>query len=102
MNRTFSKIFQEDETDGLDWYEEEDTSPFDDLFIWAILTKKFPMAYLMWQRGRQSIATALIGSRLCYKMSEIARAKYNTDAADIIMVESRFVETDSVETWRLN
>ncbi|XP_072050607.1 transient receptor potential cation channel subfamily M member 3-like [Amphiura filiformis] len=82
----------EDEIDGLDMFDEEDTSPFDDLFIWAILTKKFQMAYLMWQRGRQSIAKALIGSRLCCKMSEIARAKYNTDAADIIMAESRRYE----------
>ena len=75
----------------MDSYDEEDKSPFDDLFLWAILTKKFELASLMWQRGRQSIAKALIGSRLCFKMSEIARAKYNTDAADLILVECRFV-----------
>ena len=89
--KTILLSIQEDEVDGMDSYDEEDKSPFDDLFLWAILTKKFELASLMWQRGRQSIAKALIGSRLCFKMSEIARAKYNTDAADLIMVECRFV-----------
>ncbi|XP_041465678.1 transient receptor potential cation channel subfamily M member 3-like isoform X1 [Lytechinus variegatus] len=66
--------------------------PYNDLFIWAILTKKHEMAYLMWQLGQESLAKALIGFRLNYSMSRFARSQYNTDAADQLTEQSRLYE----------
>ena len=38
--------------------------PFSELMIWAVLTKRQPMARLMWQHGEQAMAKALVASRL--------------------------------------
>eukprot|EP00057_Strongylocentrotus_purpuratus_P015113 XP_011669587.1 PREDICTED: LOW QUALITY PROTEIN: transient receptor potential cation channel subfamily M member 6 [Strongylocentrotus purpuratus] len=66
--------------------------PYNDLFLWAILTKKHEMAYLMWQLGQESLPKALVGFRLCYSMSRFARSQYNTDAADQLTEQSRQYE----------
>ena len=43
--------------------------PFSELMIWAVLTKRQPMARLMWQHGEQAMAKALVASRLYQAMA---------------------------------
>ncbi|CAG7826268.1 unnamed protein product, partial [Allacma fusca] len=40
------------------------TQPFDDLFIWAILTKRHDMALLLWGHGPGALAKALVAVKL--------------------------------------
>ena len=49
------------------------------------------MAYLMWKRGRGSIAKALIGNRLCHSMLKLAEESYNTDAVLLHTEQRRLV-----------
>ncbi|XP_033642515.1 transient receptor potential cation channel subfamily M member 1-like [Asterias rubens] len=78
-------------------FGESDKYPFNDLFLWAILTKKFAIARLMWQRGRGTLAKALVGGRLCYRMANVAKKKYNTDAVDRLMEETKWYNNLAVE-----
>ncbi|XP_038078290.1 transient receptor potential cation channel subfamily M member 3-like isoform X2 [Patiria miniata] len=96
---TFMRCFRGAETDESDscGSSDFDCFPFNDLFLWALLTKKYQIARLMWQRGRETLAKALIGARLCYRMSEVAKWKYNTDAADRLAEEKRWYENLAVE-----
>ncbi|XP_022086912.1 transient receptor potential cation channel subfamily M member 3-like isoform X2 [Acanthaster planci] len=97
---TFMKCFQRtegEESDSCSSSADFDCFPFNDLFLWALLTKKYQIARLMWQRGRETLAKALIGARLCYRMSEVAKWKYNTDAADRLAEEKRWYENLAVE-----
>ncbi|CAG0882990.1 unnamed protein product [Darwinula stevensoni] len=47
--------------------------PFNDLMVWAILTKRHSMALLMWQHGEEGLAKALIASTLYKAMAHEAR-----------------------------
>ena len=64
---------------------------YNHLFLWALLTKKFDMAYLMWKRSREAMAKALIGTRMCQRMCRVAEMNYNTDAVDELTNQSRYV-----------
>ncbi|XP_075131926.1 transient receptor potential cation channel subfamily M member 7-like [Leptodactylus fuscus] len=47
--------------------------PFNDLLVWAVLTKRQEMALFFWQRGEESMAKALVASCLYRTMSHEAR-----------------------------
>ncbi|XP_072167495.1 transient receptor potential cation channel subfamily M member 3-like [Diadema setosum] len=74
------------------YLHDDNLFPYNDLFLWSVLTKKYNMAYLMWQLGRESLPKALIGFRLFYSLARLARSKYNTDAADRLTEQSRLYE----------
>ncbi|XP_042218269.1 transient receptor potential cation channel trpm-like [Homarus americanus] len=38
--------------------------PFSELLVWAVLTKRQGMAMLMWQRGEEAVAKALVAAKL--------------------------------------
>jgi transient receptor potential cation channel subfamily M member 3 len=46
--------------------------PFNDLLVWAVLTKRQAMAHLMWQHGEQALAKALIANKLYRAMADEA------------------------------
>lgn len=50
--------------------------PFNDLMLWAILTRRHHMAKCMWQHGEQGMAKALIAIRLYKYMSKEAADDY--------------------------
>ena len=86
----YSKLQLQIDESSSGGFGESDKYPFNDLFLWAILTKKFAIARLMWQRGRGTLAKALVGGRLCYRMANVAKKKYNTDAVDRLMEETKY------------
>lgn len=61
--------------------------PFSELIVWAVLTKRQPMARLMWQHGEQAMAKALVASRLYQAMA--------LEAADDDLDVEIFDELDS-------
>lgn len=40
------------------------SQPFNELLVWTVLTKRQPMAKLMWQHGEEALAKALVASNL--------------------------------------
>lgn len=46
--------------------------PFNELLIWAVLTKRQQMATLMWQHGEQSLAKSLVACKLYKAMAHEA------------------------------
>ncbi|KAJ8028966.1 Transient receptor potential cation channel subfamily M member 3 [Holothuria leucospilota] len=72
-------------------------SPLTDLFIWAVLTCKYEMAQLLWQRGVEALAKAIVAFRLFTSMSCIAREKYNSEAADSLQEQSEFYRLKSID-----
>lgn len=46
--------------------------PFNELLIWAVLTKRWMMAVLMWQHGEQSLAKSLVACKLFKAMAHEA------------------------------
>jgi transient receptor potential cation channel subfamily M member 3 len=46
--------------------------PFNELLIWAVLTKRQQMAVLMWQHGEQSLAKSLVACKLYKAMAHEA------------------------------
>ena len=46
--------------------------PFNELLVWAVLTKRQAMAQLMWQHGDESLAKALVANKLYRAMAEEA------------------------------
>lgn len=46
--------------------------PFNELLIWAVLTKRQQMALLMWQHGEEALAKSLVGLKLYKAMAHEA------------------------------
>ncbi|KAI5752247.1 hypothetical protein M8J77_015168 [Diaphorina citri] len=46
--------------------------PFNELLIWAVLTKRQEMALLMWQHGEEALAKSLVGCKLYKAMAHEA------------------------------
>ncbi|EDV22751.1 uncharacterized protein TRIADDRAFT_28218, partial [Trichoplax adhaerens] len=44
-------------------------NPIHEMFLWAVLSNRPEMAYFMWERGEESIAAALVGSKLFMAMA---------------------------------
>ncbi|VDN56541.1 unnamed protein product [Dracunculus medinensis] len=63
--------------DNVDKQREDDfTYPFNELLIWAVLTKRQEMALCMWQHGEEALAKALVACRLYKSMAEEAAEDY--------------------------
>jgi transient receptor potential cation channel subfamily M protein 3 len=45
------------------------TQPFNELLVWSVLTKRQDMAKLMWHHGEESLAKALVASKLYQAMA---------------------------------
>ncbi|XP_033115311.1 transient receptor potential cation channel subfamily M member 3-like [Anneissia japonica] len=52
-------------------------TPFSDLFLWAILSRKYEMAYLMWQQGTEALAKSIIAVALYSAMSQVAAEQFD-------------------------
>uniref|UniRef100_A0A914YEB2 Ion transport domain-containing protein n=1 Tax=Panagrolaimus superbus TaxID=310955 RepID=A0A914YEB2_9BILA len=50
--------------------------PFNDLLIWAVLTKRNDMALCMWEHGEEAMAKSLVASRLYKSLSKEAAEDY--------------------------
>jgi transient receptor potential cation channel subfamily M protein 3 len=50
--------------------------PFNDLLIWAVLTKRHEMALCMWEHGEEAMAKALVACRLYKSLSKEAAEDY--------------------------
>ena len=48
------------------------SQPFNELLIWAVLTKRQDMAKLMWHHGEEALAKALVASKLYRAMAREA------------------------------
>nr|WDP79898.1 transient receptor potential cation channel subfamily M member 1-1 [Apostichopus japonicus] len=72
-------------------------SPLTDLFIWAVLTCKYDMAYLLWQRGIEALAKAIVAFHLNTSMASIARERYNSDAANALQKQAEFYRVKSID-----
>ncbi|MGH0118986.1 UNVERIFIED_CONTAM: hypothetical protein FKN15_003535 [Acipenser sinensis] len=53
--------------------------PFNELLVWAALMKRQKMALFFWQHGEESMAKALVASKLCRSMAYEAK---NSDVVD--------------------
>ncbi|XP_058851072.1 transient receptor potential cation channel subfamily M member 7-like [Acipenser ruthenus] len=53
--------------------------PFNELLVWAALVKRQKMALFFWQHGEESMAKALVASKLCRSMAYEAK---NSDVVD--------------------
>lgn len=57
--------------------------PFNELLIWAVLTKRQQMALLMWQHGEEALAKALVALKLYKAMAhEAAEDDIETEVYD--------------------
>lgn len=57
--------------------------PFNELLIWAVLTKRQQMALLMWQHGEEALAKALLALKLYKAMAhEAAEDDLETEVYD--------------------
>jgi transient receptor potential cation channel subfamily M protein 3 len=50
--------------------------PFNELFVWAVLTKRQAMALCLWQHGEEALAKALIASKLYKSLAKEAADDY--------------------------
>ena len=57
------------------------TQPFDDLFIWAVLTKRHSMALLLWSHGPGALAKALVAVKLNRYFAEELEESENSNMA---------------------
>ncbi|KHJ40963.1 hypothetical protein D918_08970 [Trichuris suis] len=48
-------------------------NPFNDLFLWAVLTNRLNMAVCMWRQGDEPLAKALVGYKLFKSMAKEAK-----------------------------
>ncbi|KAM4675939.1 transient receptor potential cation channel subfamily M member 7-like [Discoglossus pictus] len=66
------------------------TYPFNDLLVWAVLTKRQKMALFMWQHGEESMAKALVARKLYKAMFyEERQSDVIDDAAEKLKAYSK-------------
>ncbi|XP_011055821.1 PREDICTED: transient receptor potential cation channel trpm [Acromyrmex echinatior] len=72
--------------------------PFNELLIWAVLTKRQQMALLMWQHGEEALAKALIALKLYKAMAhEAAEDDLETEVYDELRGYGKEFENIAVE-----
>ncbi|XP_071965204.1 transient receptor potential cation channel subfamily M member 3-like [Antedon mediterranea] len=54
-------------------------TPFSDLFVWSVLSRKHGMTYLMWQQGTEAMAKAIIAVALYTAMSDRATEQFDME-----------------------
>ncbi|XP_026670370.1 transient receptor potential cation channel trpm isoform X3 [Ceratina calcarata] len=72
--------------------------PFNELLIWAVLTKRQQMALLMWQHGEEALAKALVALKLYKAMAhEAAEDDLETEVYDELRSYGKEFENIAVE-----
>ncbi|XP_043280353.1 transient receptor potential cation channel trpm isoform X2 [Venturia canescens] len=72
--------------------------PFNELMIWAVLTKRQQMALLMWQHGEEALAKALVALKLYKAMAhEAAEDDIETEVYDELRSYGKEFENISLE-----
>ncbi|XP_046433242.1 transient receptor potential cation channel trpm isoform X2 [Neodiprion fabricii] len=72
--------------------------PFNELLIWAVLTKRQQMALLMWQHGEEALAKALVALKLYKAMAhEAAEDDLETEIYDELRSYGKEFETIALE-----
>ncbi|XP_066585207.1 transient receptor potential cation channel trpm isoform X2 [Prorops nasuta] len=72
--------------------------PFNELLIWAVLTKRQQMALLMWQHGEEALAKALVGLKLYKAMAhEAAEDDLETEVYDELKSYGKEFENIALE-----
>jgi transient receptor potential cation channel subfamily M member 3 len=72
--------------------------PFNELLVWAVLTKRQAMAQLMWQHGEEALAKALIASKLYRAMAhEAADDDLEVEIYDELRGYAGEFETEALE-----
>ncbi|XP_012260882.2 transient receptor potential cation channel trpm isoform X3 [Athalia rosae] len=72
--------------------------PFNELLIWAVLTKRQQMALLMWQHGEEALAKALVALKLYKAMAhEAAEDDLETEVYDELRGYGKEFENIAVE-----
>ncbi|XP_012280563.1 transient receptor potential cation channel trpm isoform X2 [Orussus abietinus] len=72
--------------------------PFNELLIWAVLTKRQQMALLMWQHGEEALAKALVALKLYKAMAhEAAEDDLETEVYDELRGYGKEFENISLE-----
>ncbi|XP_072157699.1 transient receptor potential cation channel trpm isoform X4 [Bemisia tabaci] len=72
--------------------------PFNELLIWAVLTKRQEMALLMWQHGEEALAKALVACKLYKAMAhEAAEDDLETEIYDELRNYGKIFEDIALE-----
>ena len=72
--------------------------PFNELLVWAVLTKRQSMAKLMWHHGEEALAKALVASKLYRAMAyEAADDDLEVEIYDELRGNSTEFERDALE-----
>ncbi|XP_044016610.1 transient receptor potential cation channel trpm isoform X3 [Aphidius gifuensis] len=72
--------------------------PFNELLVWAVLTKRQQMALLMWQHGEEALAKALVALKLFKAMAhEAAEDDLETEVYDELRGYGKEFENISLE-----
>ncbi|KAK2725793.1 hypothetical protein QYM36_000321 [Artemia franciscana] len=73
------------------------TFPFNELLVWAVLTKRQSMAILMWQHGEEALAKSLIASCLYKAMAKAADDDLEAEVCEELKKCSAEFESLSLE-----
>eukprot|EP00057_Strongylocentrotus_purpuratus_P026830 XP_011681304.1 PREDICTED: transient receptor potential cation channel subfamily M member 3 [Strongylocentrotus purpuratus] len=80
---SFTLLMEREVSDGnvppIDRYMKTFPFPFNELFIWAVLTKRQDMALFLWQQDEEALAKALVATSLYRAMAKSAEV-INLDA----------------------
>ena len=72
--------------------------PFNDLLIWAVLTKRQTMALLMWQHGEQALAKALVANKIYRSLAlEAADDDLEVEISDELRGYASVFESSALE-----
>ena len=72
------------------------SQPFNELLVWAVLTKRQSMAKLMWHHGEEALAKALVASKL-YRAMAYEAADLEVEIYDELRGYSTEFERDALE-----
>lgn len=77
--------------------------PFNELLIWAVLTKRQQMALLMWQHGEEALAKALVALKLYKAMAhEAAEDDLETEVYDELRGYGKEFENIGMHKYKIN
>jgi len=77
--------------------------PFNELLIWAVLTKRQQMALLMWQHGEEALAKALVALKLYKAMAhEAAEDDLETEVYDELRGYGKEFENIGMHKYEMN
>ncbi|XP_076334720.1 transient receptor potential cation channel trpm-like isoform X2 [Tachypleus tridentatus] len=85
-------------TDFISYSEAPFKYPFNELLIWAVLTRRHKMALYMWQSGEEAIVKAVVASKLYKEMAkEAAEDDLEADIYEELQANAKDFETRALE-----